>query len=215
MNIQLGMQEVLPWLGPAFDLTLAAMLGLVLWRLHRDAERDPAAVWREREVTLREIFAGLQALVAEADRQARELDERLAAHAAGLRELVAEEAAERQSRELRRVGPMEPAVPASAADDEEAAAAALGARIAELAEAGTPVQEIARTLDVPVAEVRLVMALGEAVRERAPRSAAPPTRPAGSAGKNLPSGTSRAGAKPTRLAAGGAGQGQFYGTSIA
>jgi len=228
MSIQ-GMQAVLPWLGPTFDLTLAALLGLVLWRLYRDAAHDPTALWREREASLREIFAGLQALVAEADGQARALDERLAAHAAGLRELFDGEAAARDASDRENVAPAprdEPARSEDAAraradeaeqaeEAEEAASRVLGARIAELAEVGTPVQEIARALGVPVAEVRLLMALGEAVRDRAPEPPAAAARAAGSAGKILPSGAPRAGGKANRPGGVGTGQGQFYGTSIA
>jgi len=228
MSIQ-GMQAVLPWLGPAFDLTLVALLGLVLWRLYRDAAHDPTELWREREASLREIFAGLQALVAEADGQARSLDERLAAHAAELRELFEGEAAAREAREREDVAPTPHDEPASAADAararadeaeraeeaEEAASRVLGARIAELAEVGTPVQEIARTLGIPVAEVRLLMALGEAVHQRAPEPPAAPGRAAGSAGKILPSGAPRVGGRANRPGGVGAGQGQFYGTSIA
>ena len=96
MNFVLTTDELrplLPWVRPAFDLTVVVLLGLVLRRLGRDAARDPAATWRQREERLQEIFDGLKGLVAAADAQAREVDEKLAAHAERLRTWVPNESA--------------------------------------------------------------------------------------------------------------------------
>jgi len=131
------MSELATWIGPVLDVAVMALLGAALWRLG-----DPSAAWRAREEGLREAVRALQTLIGDAERQARVLDERLAAHARALRVLVE----------------------AAHTDADGGDTTALGERVRVLAARAVPVEEIARRLDVPVAEARVLVALGETGR---------------------------------------------------
>jgi hypothetical protein len=137
------------WLAATLDLVLLALLVLLVWR----QGADPTAAWRAREERLQEIFTGLRALVAQAEGLARELDGKLAGHAERLRTLVT--AAE----------PRPASAPAAPAHD-------VAARVQELAARALPVEDIARRLALPVADVRVLVGLA------AGRRAEPRPRPA-------------------------------------
>jgi hypothetical protein len=127
---------------PVLDLVLLALLGAVLWRLRR----DPGAAWRAHERKLHQTVEGLRALVAEAEQHARALDAGLAAHARELRGLLAT---------------ARPGSPAADVTD-----GTVAARVRSLAAKGASVEDIARRLGVPPAEVRLMVGL-QAVRAAA------------------------------------------------
>jgi len=159
------MSDLTMYVGPALDAAVLALLGIVLWRLGH----DPAARWQRHEERLRELFAGLQRFVAEADESARDLDARLERHGERLAGLVA--AAERVSATSRSAcGPgardaTARSDAAKAATDEDDGSAAvlegdeLARRVQQLAAMATPAEEIARRLGMPPAEVRLLVGL--------------------------------------------------------
>jgi hypothetical protein len=154
-------------MGTGLDAAVLLLLAIVLWRLRG----DPSAEWDTREAGLRASVEGLRTLIAEAERQASALDQRLAAHAVELRGLVQAGRAARPSGQSGRQQPV-------------------GERVRELAAHATPVEEIARRLDLPLAEARLLVGLEEAGR----------TRPGG--GKNEPA-TSAARARTDGMDDGG------------
>jgi hypothetical protein len=139
------------WLPSTLDAAVVVLVALVLVRLRH----DPAAAWQARETRLAELLAELRALAEQADGAARELDARLAAHHQRLRGLIA--AAEGAVRQAR--------ADAAPAPD-------LTTRVAELAARALPVEDIARRLDLPVAEVRVLMGLGGGRGARAYAAAA-------------------------------------------
>jgi hypothetical protein len=128
------------WIMSALDALAVVMLGAVLWRLRR----DPQAGWEERERRLGEIFQGLRVLVAQSEGIARDLDGALAAHQQRLQGVL-EEATAAVAR----------AVPAAAARDEDTTLA----RVRSLAAAAMPIEDIARRVDMPAAEVRVLVGL--------------------------------------------------------
>jgi hypothetical protein len=138
------MAELMTWMGTGLDAAVLLLLAIVLWRLRG----DPSAEWDTREAGLRGTVEELRTLIAEAERQARVLDERLAAHAAELRGLV------QAARPARPAAPSAPRQPVSE-------------RVRELAAHATPIEEIARRLDLPLAEARLLVGLEQAGRTRA------------------------------------------------
>jgi hypothetical protein len=146
------MEHGTAWIAPALDTVLIALLALVLWRLGR----DPSASWRTREQRLGEISADLRALVAQAEGLAGDLDGKLAAHHERLRAMMV--AAETTAR--RAVEETEPE------ND-------IVERVRTLAATAMPVEEIARRLGVPVAEVRVLVGLRAARRASAPRGVTP------------------------------------------
>jgi hypothetical protein len=135
------MAELMTWMGAGLDAAVLLLLAIVLWRLRE----DPSAEWDTREAGLRAAVEGLRTLIAEAERQAAALDGRLAAHAAELRDLVQAAPAARGSRQGGRQHPV-------------------GERVRELTAHATPVEEIARRLELPLAEARLLIGLEEAGR---------------------------------------------------
>lgn len=122
------------WLHPALDVSVLALLGVVLWRLGG----DPTTAWRAREEALQTIFGDLRALVAQSEGVARDLDRDLAVHAARIAELLAA------------------APTAPVRDGREREVAALAAR-------GLASEDIARQVGMPAAEVRVLLGL-QAVR---------------------------------------------------
>ncbi len=169
--------DAMAWLRPMADVTLIVLVGLVLRRLGR----DPTAPWQAREAALRTVFDDLRALVAQAEGLARDLDDKLADRATELRALLDESAAEARRRRAARRVEQEPAAAGETTD--------LAARVARLARAALPVEEIARRLDVSAAEVRLLIGIDgglEPTRARVPAAYADviaPARRAAAAGR--------------------------------
>jgi hypothetical protein len=173
------MATIMTWVGPTLDVLAVVLLTGVLWRLGR----DPGAGWGEREARLQAIFDDLRALVAQSEGLARELDGKLAAREERFEALVAEgrvvadaakalapvELKEEWPDEERRKPDAKPAARAAASEPDTAAVAA---RIEALADAGRGVDEIARRLGLPAAEVRLVIGLKAARAARARTAAA-------------------------------------------
>ncbi len=176
------MAQLMTWVGPVLDVAAVVLLTLVLWRLGR----DPGAAWGEREARLRAIFDDLRALVAQSEGLARDLDAKLAARENRLATLLADAERALDGGDRRpdptaaaRVGGVElgrsvgasATAPATAAVEppSEANPALTAARIEALADAGMPVEEIARRVGVAPAEVRLVIGLKAAriARQRA------------------------------------------------
>jgi hypothetical protein len=135
------MDTITTWLAPGFDAALVVLLGLVVWRLGA----DPTRAWRECEERLHAILGELQGLVGEAERTAQELDRGLAARAARLEALLADPPAARRPEGRER-------------------------EVATLAAEGLAAEDIARRLDLGVAEVRLMLGV-QAVRAAAARVA--------------------------------------------
>ncbi len=122
------------------DAVVIGVLGMALWRFGR----DPSAAWEERELRLKQAVQGLQALVAEAAEQARVLDAQLAGRLEELRGQLRMEPAEQ---------------PVQASRPAESGTGPLRRQINDLAARATPIEEIARRVDMPVAEVRLLVGL--------------------------------------------------------
>ncbi len=130
------------WIMPAVDAVVVALLAAVLWRLRR----DPHARWEERERRLEAIFERLRLLIAQSEGAARGLDGALGAHQQRWRALVDEARAEQQA-----------AAPAAANDG--TLDGDVIARVRTLAAAAMPIEEIARRVDMPAAEVRVLVGL--------------------------------------------------------
>ena len=169
------MEIFMTWVSPGLNLLAVVLLGALLWRLGR----EPGAAWAEREARLQAIFDDLRALVAQSEGLARDLDGKLAEREERFQALVAEgravaDAAKTMAPvELKEEWPaererMRDARPAPASEPDPAA---IAARIEALADAGQGVEEIARRLGVPAAEVRLVIGL-KAARAARLRTAA-------------------------------------------
>src|SRR5690606_19848907 len=75
---EMSWNAILPWVGPLLDVIVLGALAAIGWRLRR----DPSVAWQACEAKLREAQEGLKLLVLQAEGEARELDRRLAAHAA-------------------------------------------------------------------------------------------------------------------------------------
>ena len=146
------MEHATAWIAPALDTVLLALLALVLWRLGR----DPSASWRAREQRLGEILADLRALVAQAEGLARDLDAKLAARHERLCAVLA--TAEATARRV--VEETEPE------ND-------IVERVHALAATAMPVEDIARRLGLPVAEVRVLVGLRAVRRASAPGGRTP------------------------------------------
>jgi len=146
------MEQATLWITPALDTVLIVLLVFGLWRLGR----DPSASWRVREQRLGEISADLRALVAQAEGLARDLDTKLAGHHDRLRAaLVAAETAARHAGEK----------PDSESDVID--------RVHALAATAMPIEDIARRLGMPVAEVRVLVGLRTARGASAPGGGMP------------------------------------------
>ena len=141
------------WIMPALDAVVIVMLAAVSWRLRRDPQAH--ADWEERERRLQEIFERLRVLVAQSEGVARDLDGALDAHERRLRALVDES----------KVVGARPGV--SATRDAGAIDRDVIASIRGLAAAAMPVEEIARRVDMPAAEVRVVIGLRDDERRGA------------------------------------------------
>jgi hypothetical protein len=139
---------LIPWLTPALDAVLVALLAFALGPLRR----DPTASWQEREAKVGEMLTELKTLVARADGAARDFDRRLAAREERIRALLAD---------VEETPPVAAAVP-PATPGTAATAKGKMAHIQALAGAGRSADEIARAVDVPPAEVRVLLALAAA-----------------------------------------------------
>ncbi len=135
------MTELSTWMMPALDAIAIAMLGAVLWRLRR----DPVAAWDGREQRLGEVFERLRVLVAQSEGIARDLDGTLGVHQERLRALL-DEATATVGRAAAAMTP---------ARDEDTAIE----RVRRLASAAMPIEEIARRVDMPAAEIRVLVGL--------------------------------------------------------
>jgi len=142
--------DVLPWLTPLLDVAVMAMVAALLWRLRR----DPIATWEARERRLQELFDGLKLLAAQSEGAARDLDGALGQREERLRTLAAETAA---STRAAKVSAPAPAKRSDAARG--AAHADVIARVRRLAAEALPLEEIARRVDMPTAEVRVLVGL--------------------------------------------------------
>jgi len=166
------MPTIMTWMSPTLDVVAVALLAVVLWRLGR----EPGTAWNEREARLQAIFEELRGLVAQSEGLARDLDARLAVREERFNALVAEGRAVAEAAkalapvELNEEWPADaPRMETKAQAASELDSTALAARIEALAEAGRTVEEIARRLGAPAAEVRLVIGLkaARAARMRA------------------------------------------------
>jgi hypothetical protein len=147
------------------DLGLAGLVGLLLWRMSR-GPADATEAWRERERSLREIYEALRRLVAQAQEDARMLDARLAAQVAHAEStLRSAEAVIEAIRAPRVIRATEPVVLRSEeqalAPRERPATPVLGVadRVRALADEAVSPEEIARRVDLPIADVRFLLAL--------------------------------------------------------
>jgi len=136
------------WMTPALDVLVLTLLGGLLWRLRR----DPAVAWQAHEVRLRELFERLRVLAAQSEGVARDLDGALGTHEERLRALLRDAAAVR---------------PASDDHGRTSTSDHLVARVQRFAANAMPIEEIARRVDMPTAEVRVLIGLR---RERASRA---------------------------------------------
>jgi hypothetical protein len=149
--------------GMILDLGLAGLVGLLLWRMGRGPEEATEA-WRERERSLREIYEALRRLVSQAHEDARMLDARLAAQVAHAEStLRSAEAVIEAIRTPRVIRATEPAVVRDEAPLARAKAAApvegVADRVRALADEDMTADEIARRVDLPIADVRFLLAL--------------------------------------------------------
>jgi hypothetical protein len=159
--------ESLIWVAPALDVAVVALLAAVLWQLRR----DPTAAFDARERRLGEILEELRVLVAQSDGVARELDGALASREQALRALVAEMTAARaapvappRAAAARPADAFTPGRHGTAAAEPPAVAATdahadVVRRVRQLAATALPVEEIARRLAMPAAEVRVLVGL--------------------------------------------------------
>lgn len=145
------------------DLGLAGLVALLLWRQAR-APEDGTEAWRERERSLRDIYEALHRLVAQAQEDARMLDARLAAQVAHaestLRSAEAVIEAIRTPRVIRSAEPVvlrEEVRTPSRTDAPEPQGVA--ERVRALAEEDVSAEEIARRMELPIADVRFLLAL--------------------------------------------------------
>jgi hypothetical protein len=148
------------------DVGLAALVGLLAWRLRRDSEPQDNAAWDERERRLRAVHESLHRLVERAQEDARVLDARLAAQVAhvesSLRSAEAVIEAIRAPRVARAGGAAaEAAAEAAPPAPARPAAGATGVaeRVSALADEDLSAEEIARRVDLPIADVRFLLAL--------------------------------------------------------
>jgi hypothetical protein len=153
------------------DIGLAGLVGLLAWRLRSDATPLNGAEWDERERRLREVHESLRRLIAQAQEDARVLDARLGAHVAQaestLRSAEAVIEAIRAPRVLRAASAP---VTAPAAPVEEPLTAfrprpetrppTVAERVQALVAEDLTADEIARRVDLPIADVRFLIALG-------------------------------------------------------
>jgi hypothetical protein len=135
--------EILPWASAALDATIIALMFGLMRRFAASSQVD----WEERESKLREIFDGLRVLVAQAEGQARDLDSSLGQHAERLSALLREAEGVVAPRGRRANAPT------------AAAQRPLADRVRQLAASETPVEEIARRLSLPIADVRVLLGL--------------------------------------------------------
>jgi hypothetical protein len=146
------MSNLLTVMIPALDAVVLIMVGALLWRLRR----DPLATWQAQEQRLQEIFESLRLLAAQSEGAARELDGALSAREQRLRVLAAETtAATRSAANASREG-----------DQRDEAYADVVARVRRLAAAALPPDEIARRVEMPAAEVRVLVGLHAEQREQ-------------------------------------------------
>ncbi|MBM4265689.1 MAG: hypothetical protein FJ144_03575 [Deltaproteobacteria bacterium] len=122
------------------DVAVIVALAVVLWRFRG----DPTKAWSEYEARLRELQENLRLLVAQAEGEARALDKRLAAYAEQL-----DRAAE----------PYPPPEPRAREIRSSTTEAPLAERARRLVAARMPITEIARTLELSVAEARVLTGL--------------------------------------------------------
>ncbi len=163
----MSVEEILPLAGIAVDVFLIGLLGALLHRL----SRDPTKVWAERERRVAEIHDSLRLLVSQADGQARVLDAQLGAHTERLRDLMRKGSVDHAAipptptpatvRE-----PQPEACAMRPAAEPERANVSLRVQVAGLARSGCDVEEISRRLDVPLADVRVLVALEQSARAR-------------------------------------------------
>lgn len=143
--------EMLPIAGLVVDVMLIGLVGALLHRL----AKDPTKKWQAREQQVASLHDSLRLLVTQAEGQARTLDGDLSAHAERLRGLL-----ERAERVERLHG-------AEAADAAPTSARTpLRARVASLSRSGLDLDEIAAEMNMPLAEVRLLVGLDRSSRER-------------------------------------------------
>jgi hypothetical protein len=153
------------------DIGLAALVGLLAWRLRSEAAPRTGEEWDQRERRLREVHESLRRLVTQAHEDARLLDARLGAQVAQaestLRSAEAVLEAIRQPRVLRATaaGAPEAADPVVEARPTfrprvETSPPSVAERVQALVAEDLTAEEIARRVELPIADVRFLMALG-------------------------------------------------------
>ncbi len=146
--------DLLPWLTPLLDVAVMAMVAALLWRLRR----DPIATWAAHEKRLQELLEQFRLLAAQSEGAARDLDGALGQREERLRTLAVETAAETAA--SRRAAQTSAAAAAKRPEAARGTAHAdVVARVRRLAAEKLPLDEIARRVDMPTAEVRVLVAL--------------------------------------------------------
>lgn len=170
-------EEFLPIAGLAVDALLILLVGGLLVRL----AKDPTKIWSEREDRLGELHDSIHLLVRQADGQARALDAELVEHTERLRALLDQaatvgasiQAPNPPAKQKRRAMVDADFVESGERRGEEPAprktseSAPLRQQVAALSCTGVDVEEISRRLEVPLADVRVLVALEESARARA------------------------------------------------
>ena len=156
--MMITLTEWMPVAGIAVDVLLIVLVGMLLHRL----SKDPTAVWKAREARLGEIYEALRLLVAQAEGQARALDADLSARAERLMGLL-ERSTEREA---------SASVAAPTRSAPEPRRDSVRSQVAQLARSGLDPVEIAHEVNLPLAEVRLLVGLESADRDRAAAAAA-------------------------------------------
>ncbi|HEY2388648.1 MAG TPA: hypothetical protein VGK30_16955 [Candidatus Binatia bacterium] len=143
------MNDVLSWLTPVLDVAVMGMVAVLLWRLRR----DPLATWQAHEQRLQSLLESFRLLAAQSEGVARDLDGALGQREERLRTLAAETAASTRAAQAS-------APAATRADAARGPAHAdVVARVRRLAAEALPLEEIARRVDMPTAEVRVLVGL--------------------------------------------------------
>lgn len=151
------MSELPIWLTPALDGAVLVMMGFLWWRLRH----DPLAIWHAHEQRLQEQVESFRLLAAQSEGVARELDATLGVREQRLRDLAHETMAAARGAGARTASSREP-------ERREAVHGDVVERVRRMAAAALPLEEIARRVEMPAAEVRVLVGLHTTASEDAP-----------------------------------------------